>query len=161
MFGWHIVGNQEPGSVAEESVESLSDVDSASTTKLLDIRQYQSDEEEVLTVWESETEVYAIGAGLDRVTLVQVPESPTDYFSNQVFALTFVGNGVRVWRDDIPHFAGQEKYNEESWELMIPATCQQYFDGCNTCSQGGGCTKIGCLNYDKPYCLDEEILMVE
>jgi len=154
VFGWYIVGNQKLDSVAKESVEILFNEDSVSTATLIGIRQYQS-EEEALTVWEYETEVYAIGAGLDRVTLARVPESPTAYFSNQVFALAFFDDEVRVWRDDIPHYEGQEKYNEESWELMIPATCQHYFDGCNTCSLGGGCTKMSCMAYDKPYCLDE------
>ena len=56
------------------------------------------------------------------------------------------------------------KYNKDSWKTMIPDSCQQFSDGCNTCNRtdyGVGCSEMWCSEYEKPKCIsngDEEIL---
>jgi hypothetical protein len=46
-------------------------------------------------------------------------------------------------------------------EEIIPPTCTNYFDGCNTCFRDEGsdiaaCTERFCHNYEEPHCLDKE-----
>ena len=55
----------------------------------------------------------------------------------------------------------EEEYNSESWNTIIPDSCVNFFDGCNTCfkiegSDQAGCTKMACAKYDEPKCLDDD-----
>lgn len=50
-------------------------------------------------------------------------------------------------------------YNQDSWEILIPETCNTFNDGCNICSRMGStetamCTKMACERYERPYCMD-------
>lgn len=50
-------------------------------------------------------------------------------------------------------------YTPDSWRTMIPETCSHFFDGCNKCSRAPGaemaaCTRMACMEYKKPECLD-------
>ena len=50
-------------------------------------------------------------------------------------------------------------YNQNSWQTMIPDSCTHFFDGCNKCTRAPGaemaaCTRIACMEYQKPECLD-------
>jgi len=52
------------------------------------------------------------------------------------------------------------EYTSESWENIISEECQYFFDGCNKCwrekpGDTPGCTREGCEEYQKPYCLDD------
>ncbi len=52
------------------------------------------------------------------------------------------------------------RYDAESWQTLIPDSCQAYFDGCNQCRRSAAgevaaCTRKACLTYKKPYCLDD------
>lgn len=53
-----------------------------------------------------------------------------------------------------------QKYNQGSWKKIISETCKKFNDGCNECTRinkdSAGCTKIGCSEYKKPYCLDDK-----
>ena len=54
-------------------------------------------------------------------------------------------------------------YDADSWRDVIPASCQNFFDGCNQCmrmpdSDDVGCTKMFCDTYAQPYCLDETVV---
>jgi len=140
----------EPSSRDQGNEIMVSDVQPV----LVAARQYQSSEEEILTVTEYDTEVFVIGAGMDRLTLPRIPDSPTSYFSNGKFSLALGDTNVRVWLDDVPYYEGNERYNESSWELILPDTCQRYFDGCNTCQKDSGCTELWCDVYEAPRCLD-------
>jgi hypothetical protein len=51
-------------------------------------------------------------------------------------------------------------YTQDSWQTMIPETCQSFFDGCNNCGrvpENGevACTMMYCENYQQPKCLDK------
>ena len=53
-----------------------------------------------------------------------------------------------------------ETYDADSWKEIIPAECQAFNDGCNTCTKAEGadsaaCTRMACETYEKPVCLDE------
>jgi hypothetical protein len=57
-------------------------------------------------------------------------------------------------------------YDATSWEDMVPATCKNFFDGCNQCmrmpdSDVAACTKMFCEIYAEPYCLDEDVVETE
>lgn len=50
-------------------------------------------------------------------------------------------------------------YTPDSWHTMIPESCTQFFDGCNKCTRAPGaemaaCTRMACMEYKKPECLD-------
>lgn len=52
-------------------------------------------------------------------------------------------------------------YDMNSWKMMIPKTCESYFDGCNNCHRAGdtdlaACTMMFCSEYKEPKCLDGE-----
>lgn len=54
-----------------------------------------------------------------------------------------------------------EMYDINSWKIMIPKSCNSFFDGCNNCHRIEGkdiaaCTRMFCQHYQKPKCLDEE-----
>ena len=54
-----------------------------------------------------------------------------------------------------------QQYDQNSWQQMIPTSCQAYFDGCNTCRRNpenglAACTRKACAAYAKPYCLDDK-----
>lgn len=149
--------SQSPDQIDGSVSDSQTFAGASSTPNLISVRQYQSEGEEVLTVHEYDTEVYVVGAGLDRATLPKVPNSPTAYFANERFSLSLGDNNVRVWREQIPYYEGIETYDEASWELVIPATCQRYYDGCNTCASDSGCTEMFCTTYEQPQCLDGAI----
>ncbi len=56
--------------------------------------------------------------------------------------------------------AALETYDADSWKTIIPAECQTFNDGCNTCNKLEGaddaaCTRMACETYSKPVCLDE------
>lgn len=46
--------------------------------------------------------------------------------------------------------------------VFIPHTCISWFDGCNTCTVEngvlGGCTKMFCVQPEKPYCKEHKVL---
>lgn len=52
------------------------------------------------------------------------------------------------------------EYTAQSWKEIIPDTCQNFFDGCNTCRRmpdgGAACTRMMCQTYKKPECRDAE-----
>ena len=55
-----------------------------------------------------------------------------------------------------------DQYDMNSWQTMIPASCESFFDGCNQCRRAAGsdnaaCTRKACQVYEKPRCLDEPI----
>jgi len=55
----------------------------------------------------------------------------------------------------------QTAYGPNSWETMIPASCKNYFDGCNNCRRGAegqpaACTRKACQAYRQPRCLDAD-----
>jgi hypothetical protein len=57
--------------------------------------------------------------------------------------------------------ADTAQYDQNSWQQMIPPDCFVYFDGCNTCRRNpqsglAACTRKACMNYNKPYCLDQQ-----
>lgn len=50
-------------------------------------------------------------------------------------------------------------YDQTSSQQLIPASCLSYFDGCNNCRRNpvngiAACTRMACVTYAKPYCLD-------
>ncbi|MDO3381277.1 MliC family protein [Gilvimarinus algae] len=52
------------------------------------------------------------------------------------------------------------RYDANSWQAMIPASCRHFFDGCNTCTRAQGaslaaCTRKARASYERPECLDE------
>lgn len=55
-------------------------------------------------------------------------------------------------------------YDANSWQQIIPASCQSYFDGCNNCRRGensmvAACTRKACARYEQPKCLDEAAIV--
>ena len=51
-------------------------------------------------------------------------------------------------------------YDQTSWQTMVSADCQSFFDGCNDCFRAAGtnltaCTKMFCETYAEPKCVDE------
>lgn len=51
-------------------------------------------------------------------------------------------------------------YDSNSWKTLIDPGCQAYFDGCHQCrsaegAQMGVCTRKACVEYQKPYCMDQ------
>ena len=55
-----------------------------------------------------------------------------------------------------------DQYDMNSWQTMIPASCESFFDGCNQCRRAAGsdnaaCTRKACQIYEKPRCLDEPV----
>lgn len=56
----------------------------------------------------------------------------------------------------------QTQYDQNSWQTMIPDSCQSFFDGCNNCRRSPGsavaaCTRMACEFYTKPFCRDQPI----
>ena len=52
------------------------------------------------------------------------------------------------------------RYDQNSWQELIPEDCVAFFDGCNTCRRSPGtgvaaCTRKACAAYTRPYCMDE------
>lgn len=45
--------------------------------------------------------------------------------------------------------------NSKNRNNTVPKSCLKYFDGCNTCTRGGGCTEMYCFEYKQPKCLDD------
>jgi hypothetical protein len=56
--------------------------------------------------------------------------------------------------------AADPAYDQNSWQEIIPETCESFFDGCNQCQRmddgGAGCTRMMCQTYEQPRCLDDE-----
>lgn len=136
--------------------------------ELITVSQYQSilaeagedsDEVdvEVVTVWEYNTEIFVLGAGLDRLTLTRDQNNQASYFTDGDFTLSIGDGDISIWRAGTLHYEGYESYQSDSWMLMISDTCTSYFDGCNICTRDGACTERWCNVYKKPYCRDEAL----
>ncbi len=58
---------------------------------------------------------------------------------------------------------GQETvYDALSWKSIIPESCMNFSDGCNTCVRNPengvvACTQRACIKYERPRCLDSEV----
>jgi len=63
---------------------------------------------------------------------------------------------------DAPVDAAQLQYDQNSWRDIIADDCRAFTDGCNNCVRGSensavaACTRMACLEYQKPRCLDKE-----
>jgi len=125
------------------------------TSEVVDVVQYHDDEEQVVTVTYHTNSAVVVGAGVDWETMTRSPNNPQQFIGGD-FALTVTGDTAVITRLGQPHFSGREFYDADSWGVMILPTCQRFFDGCNTCGQDGGCTKMWCDVYQKPRCLDNE-----
>lgn len=65
----------------------------------------------------------------------------------------------RPWSSGSEVSTPEPSYGPESWQTMIPDSCQSFFDGCNTCSRQPDmefpiCTLMFCAEYEAPKCLD-------
>ena len=53
----------------------------------------------------------------------------------------------------------ENRYDQNSWRDIVPASCLHFTDGCNQCTrsaEGGvaACTRKACFKYEMPRCLD-------
>lgn len=83
-----------------------------------------------------------------------------DYVPGRVNAMVESGKVVdyEVEGEEIEN---APQYDQNSWQTMIPKTCNSFFDGCNNCNRMEGeemaaCTRMFCQEYQEPKCLDEE-----
>lgn len=135
------------------STTSTSTADSFATSS-----QYKSADEQIVTVKYAPDKAYIVGAGFDHVTWPRLDSNNgVRYGLPDGSELLSQDNQILLYKDNAIVFSGQETYDANSWELIIPATCERYFDGCNTCTQGGGCTEMWCEVYTKPTCLDSAL----
>jgi hypothetical protein len=83
-----------------------------------------------------------------------------------IFILVFISHllgacSISSNRDDSTASQPQETiYNHDSWKTMIPDSCLTFFDGCNNCRRSAAgevaaCTRMACIKYKKPRCLDD------
>lgn len=82
-----------------------------------------------------------------------------DYRPGRINATVESGMVVRAQIEGEP--VSEEMYTAESWETIIAESCTSFSDGCNTCRRDPetgvvACTKKACMQYEKPYCMDEE-----
>jgi hypothetical protein len=55
----------------------------------------------------------------------------------------------------LPTCSDQHRGQDERGNC-IPHDCETWFDGCNTCTRNGGCSKMACFEpFDPPKCLDK------
>jgi hypothetical protein len=69
-----------------------------------------------------------------------------------------------IWYTPAAPASGSEetvRYDQNSWQQLIPPDCKAYFDGCNTCRRNfetglAACTRKACMTYSEPHCLDDQ-----
>lgn len=81
-----------------------------------------------------------------------------------LLSLTFLVSACSPTVEDASQVPEQEPvtYTETSWQEMIDASCQSYFDGCNNCRRNletglAACTRKFCAEFEQPRCLDQEM----